>query len=53
MEELQELMTINQALVNALKEYEEFIERIESTTTDEIIAYKIRTFLTERKIWKT
>lgn len=37
---------------NALKEHQEFIERLESTTTDELTAYKIREFLKQRNIWR-
>lgn len=37
---------------NTLIEYQEFIERLESTTTDELTAYKIREFLKQRNIWR-
>lgn len=30
----------------------EFIERLESTTTDKLTAIKIRNYLKEKKIWK-
>ena len=39
------------SLNNTIKEYIEFVERLESTTTDSKTAEKIRKFLKEQKIW--
>jgi len=40
------------SLIHKLAQYTEFIERIESTTTDKVVANKIREFLKKEKVWE-
>lgn len=51
MEEKQEMENLISILSNTLKVYVDFVERLESTTTDKETAKKIRKFLKEQKIW--
>ena len=46
----QDAKVIN-SLNNTIKEYIEFIERLESVTTDKEAAEKIRKFLKQQKVW--
>jgi hypothetical protein len=39
------------SLNNIVKEYIDFLERLESTTTDPVVAKKIREFLKKQKVW--
>lgn len=38
-------------LNNIIAEYDDFLERIESTTTDENTANKLKEFLIKHKVW--
>jgi len=51
MEEVQEMASLISILSNTLKVYSDFVERLESTTTDKETAEKIRKFLKEQKLW--
>lgn len=51
MKEVQELYNEVMKIRNLLEKYNEFIERLESTTTDKLTANKIREFLKSEKVW--
>lgn len=52
MEEVQEMYNEIMKLRSALEEYNEFLERLESTTEDSDVTMMIRNFLIKQKIWQ-